>query len=837
MRRLVLLLALLLLCAVAVQAQDAELAPPEVEGVAVYVPFPVNITVDGETADWAGVPLQTVERGTMLSSDPANNGAFSFALAANGELLYILLTSVDANIVTGAHGVDYWNEDSLEFYLNLTGNFAASEYTDGIFQVNVNPGDIGNTDPAALNLTGTNSSAAMIEGFVFATEDGWGFEGQVVLPFAPEHGREIGFQAHGNGSALGGDRDVKLIWSAADSGDNSWQDPSVFGRAIFFAVGSSDIPLPGESAAPAEQSAPTPAPMTMGTLSVNQTGYFPNGMKIAAFATDYEETRLRDWFMFDIATNEVVATGEFLPGFWDEASGDYVRLIDFSSFTRPGTYRLETFETQSVPFEIGSGIYDGLVVDALRYFYLNRSGIDLEQQYALDWARPAGHLSDRDVTCYTGTDQDGRTWDGCDYSLDASGGWYDAGDYGKYVVNGGISVWTLVNLFEFNPAQFGDNMLNIPESGSGVSDLLDEARWEMDFLMRMQVPEGEPQAGMAFHKLHSLRWDGMPARPTAETNSVSQRYLMPPSTAATLNLAATAAQCARVWREIDAEFADRCLASAERAWQAANENPIFLYGSIPGGAVGGGDYSDGDVSDEFFWAAAELFATTGDSQYHDFLVASPHFKVGFNTWQEGAIYWGDVDALGMLTLALFPDGLSEDEQEIVHNQIIRIADNYVDVTAGEGYRMAMPPNGYSWGSNANLLNNAVVMAYAYRLTEDARYLDAVVQSMDYIMGRNGLDFSFVSGYGTYAMQHPHHRFWAGRPASGFPNVPPGVLSGGPNANPSDPEAMVPAIASRAPAKRYIDDIGSWSTNEVTINWNAPLAWVAAFLDAEFRPSD
>jgi endoglucanase len=149
----------------------------------------------------------------------------------------------------------------------------------------------------------------------------------------------------------------------------------------------------------------------------------------------------------------------------------------------------------------------------------------------------------------------------------------------------------------------------------------------------------------------------------------------------------------------------------------------------------------------------------------------------------------------------------------------------------------MPPNGYSWGSNANLLNNAVVMAYAHRLTGDARYLDAVVQSMDYILGRNGLNFSFVSGYGTHTMQHPHHRFWAGRPGSGFPNVPPGVVAGGPNANPSDPEAMAPDIAGSAPAKRYIDDIGSWSTNEVTINWNAPLAWVAAFLDAEYRGSD
>ena len=817
----------------AVYAQDEALAPPEIAGEAVYIPFPVSITVDGDLTDWVGVPVQTVARGTMLSSDAANNGSFSFALAADEETLYVQMTSVDANIITGQHGTDFWNEDSLEFYLNLTDDLSATAYAEGIFQININPGDIGASDPAALTLTGTNSVGQNIRGVVFATEDGWGFEAELPLPFAPEHGREIGFQAHANGST-GGDRDVKLIWSAADSADNSWQNPSLFGRGLFFTVGSSEIPLPS-AAEPAAAPTPTlaPVPMGQGFISVNQTGYFPNGSKIAVFPTEQEVTETVGWSLVDEATGETVLSGDFLPGFRDRASGDFVRLIDFSSFTTPGTYHLETFEARSVPFQIDDTIYGGLVVDALRYFYLNRSGIELEAPYAGEWARRAGHLNDSDVTCYAGTDQSGRVWDGCDYRLDASGGWYDAGDYGKYVVNGGISVWTLMNLYEFNPAQFGSGMLNIPESASGVSDLLSEARWEMEFLLRMQVPEGEPQAGMAFHKLHALQWDGLPVLPPTETRSDTERFLMPPSTAATLNLAASAAQCARLWRELDAEFAERCLTAAERAWTAANENPVFLYGSIPGGAVGGGDYGDGDVADEFFWAAAELFATTGEQAYHDFLVASPLFRVGFSASQEGAMYWGDVDVPGLLTLALHPDGLSDDEQETVRRQIITIADNYVNVTAREGYRMAMPPNGYSWGSNSNLLNNAVVMAYAYRLTGDARYLDAVVQSMDYILGRNALNFSFVSGYGTYAMQHPHHRFWANRPQSGFPPPPPGVVAGGPNANPADPPAQAPAVAGQATSKRYIDDIDSYSTNEVTINWNAPLAWVAAFLDAQY----
>lgn len=565
-------------------------------------------------------------------------------------------------------------------------------------------------------------------------------------------------------------------------------------------------------------------------VSVNQTGYFTNGVKIAVYATQAAGDELLDWLLVDADDAETVAGGQTQPGFRDTASGDFVHLIDFSDYDAPGRYVLKVGDIISVPFTIGNDIYGSLAVDSARYFYLNRSGIDLDPAHAGQWAHPDGHPDDHNVTCYRGSDTSGRFWEGCDYTVDASGGWYDAGDYGKYVVNGGISAWQLMNAYEFNPAVFGDGSLNIPESGDGFSDILDEARWEVEFLMAMQVPDGQPQAGMAFHKLHSLKWDAMPISPM---RSIQDRYLMPPSTAATLNLAAAAAQCARLWRELDTPFAERCLTAAERAWQAANDNPIFTYGSIPGNAVGGGDYGDGNVDDEFFWAAVELYITTGEQVYHDYAVASPYFAGRFNAGQESALTWGDVGVAGTMTLALHPEKLTEDEQATVRDLLIRIADNYVTVTAGEGYRVAMPPTGYSWGNNSYLLNNGMVMAYAYRLTSDSRYLDAVVEQMNYVLGRNGLNFSFVAGYGTYAMQHPHHRFWADRPAINYPPVAPGSLAGGPNAHPADPPSQQPEIASRPTAKRYIDDIGSYSTNEVAINWNASLAWLAAFLDAQF----
>ena len=508
---------LLLTLSAGVQAQDQALAPPEVAGETVYVPFPVSITLDGDLADWANVTRQTVTTGTMLSTDRANNGSFSFAVAASADTLYVSMTSVDANIVTGKHDTNFWNEDSLEFYVNLTDALDVTSYSDGIYQININPSDIGKSDLNALTITGTNGTQAQVSGIVFTTADGWGFEAALPLPFAPAHGREIGFQAQANGSAKGGDRDVKLIWSAADTSDNSWQNPSLFGRAIFYEVGRTDIPTPIAVAAvptavPTE--APTEMPTQQGFISVNQTGYFPDGTKIAVYPTESASDQVFDWTLLDSTTGEAVASGQTLPGFMDTASGDFVNLIDFSSFATPGTYTLKVADASSVPFKIGNDIYSQLAKDSLRYFYLNRSGIDLDPQYAGDWARPAGHTSDSRVTCFKGTDAEGTAWPGCDYTVNASGGWYDAGDFGKYVVNGGIAAWTLMNIYEFNPQAFADGTLTIPENGNGFPDVLDEARWEMNFLLEMQVPEGQPQAGMAFHKLHAYQWDGLPSKPT-----------------------------------------------------------------------------------------------------------------------------------------------------------------------------------------------------------------------------------------------------------------------------------------------------------------------------------
>lgn len=583
-----------------------------------------------------------------------------------------------------------------------------------------------------------------------------------------------------------------------------------------------------ETAADIETKTPTvEAEPTNGLVIVNQIGYLPSAQKIA-FTTLESEVPLT-WNLMDSAGGKA-ASGQTVIKGNDVTSGDFLQVIDFTDFIMPGQdYQIEIEGIKSVPFSISEDIYTQLSKDALAYFYHNRSGIPIDAQYVgEEYARPAGHLSDNAVTCWKGTDADGVTWPACDYTLNADGGWYDAGDLGKYVVNGGIAVWTLMYLYEQMPDAWPDGSLAIPENANGVPDVLDEARWEMEFLLSMQVPEGQPLAGMAHHKLHSEVWHDMPgAPPTTEENDNANlianvgRYAYAPSTAATLNLAATAAQSTRLWKDIDAEFSQKCLTAAKRAWQAALANPEIYAGNNPGS--GGGNYDDTQVNDEFYWAAAELFITTGADEFLTYLL---------NSEELGNVYsfdWASVTPLGTLSLASTDNALPFEKQRLVRNNIVVYANELLEKQASDGYSVLINSS-YPWGSNGLILNNMMIVAEAYTITGEPQYLDAVRENMSYILGRNPVNQSYVTGFGANAAQHVHHRFWSNIPGQGFPPPPAGALAGGANAEPVDDVALNMNLDQLPESKRYTDTLGSYSTNEVAINWNAPLAWMSAFLD-------
>ncbi|HMA97038.1 MAG TPA: glycoside hydrolase family 9 protein, partial [Polyangiaceae bacterium] len=515
-----------------------------------------------------------------------------------------------------------------------------------------------------------------------------------------------------------------------------------------------------------------------------------------------------------------------------------VHVIDFTSFSKPGRgYSLKVGSDKSFPFDIDDELYHQLKYDALHYFYHNRSGIEIKLPYAGEqkWARPAGHSnSDRAVGCAPDA--------ACDYQLDVTGGWYDAGDHGKYVVNGGITVWTLLNLWERTKflgsslADFADGKLNIPENTNRVPDLLDEVRWELDWMMRMQVPDGKPKAGMVHHKVHDANWTALGIAPH-EAEKKMQRFLRPPSTAATLNLAANGAQCGRVFRGVDDAFAQRCLVAAEKAWVAARANPAVY--ALASDTNGGGPYDDKDVSDDFYWAAAELWVTTRKDQYKRIVQASPYHKnfrmtAGNST---ASMTWGETDTLGKISMAIVPQAADAATLGRMRMQVVEAADEYLKIISATGYSVPFkgePDGAYPWGSNSFVINNAIVLALAFDFTGQKKYFDGALEAMGYLLGRNPLGQSYVSGYGSKPLQWPHHRFWAFQVDKRFPPAPPGCLSGGPNSGLQDPYAQAAGLKGCAPQKCFVDHSEAWSTNEITINWNAPLAWVSAFLDEKGR---
>lgn len=590
-------------------------------------------------------------------------------------------------------------------------------------------------------------------------------------------------------------------------------------------------------------------PQTGSPIRVNQAGYLPGGPKVATIVTDSDTPE--DFQV--LADDRVVYESRTQVHGHDPMSGLSVQLADFSALSDEGSYTLRWRGEQSYPFHVSADLYKKLRYDALNYFYLARSGIEIDSSIVgPNYARPAGHLGHGDgsnevgtvnkgdyaVACLTPEDE-GDAWAygewSCpeDYSLDVIGGWYDAGDLGKYVVNGGISVAQLLSAYErslYAPSSsgaIGDNTLNLPERDNGIPDVLDEARWELEFMLSMQVPQGNPLEGMVHHKVHDVGWAGLPLLPSDDDR---ERRLHRPSTAATLNLAAAAAQGARLWNAYDNQFSERLLDAAQTAWQAALRTPD-LYAPAEAGNNGGGPYDDKDVSDEFYWAAAELYLSTGKAEYGDYLM--DHSDEIYTAFYPNGIYWGNTAGLGIISLAIVPSDFAAAES--IRDAIIDAADYHLNNQSKEGFGTvyAGSDGAYDWGSNSSVTNNQIVLGTAYDLTGDVKYANAVIESMDYLLGRNALNQSYITGYGSKYSQNQHSRWFAAQANPAFPHPPVGSLAGGPNSlrNTWDPviQGLYPPGSNCAPQACYVDDIQSWSTNEITINWNSSLAWVASFL--------
>ena len=372
----------------------------------------------------------------------------------------------------------------------------------------------------------------------------------------------------------------------------------------------------------------------------------------------------------------------------------------------------------------------------------------------------------------------------------------------------------------------------------------------MEWMFKMIVSSGE-YAGMAYHKAHDETWTGLGVAPADDDK---KRIIKPPTTAATLNLSACAAQAARLWKGIDDAFAEECLEKAKLTYEAAKKHPE-MFAPLDE-SVGGGAYGDNNVEDEFCWAAMELFITTGDEDYfdetteHKFVLSVPTSLGGGESVDTvGSFDWGNVGALATLSAALNLDRFDGEDKEIVTDAITKAADHFLKLEEGQGYGQPYGQStlsyndsdkGYIWGSNSFVADNAIVLAYGYLMTKDEKYLDGAIGGLDYLLGRNAMDYSYVTGYGTHTTEYPHHRYWSYQIDKSFPKAPCGVMSGGPNSGMQDPwvQGMGWKKGSIAPMKCYLDNVEAWSVNECTINWNASLAWLSMFVTgtaSEIKP--
>lgn len=572
----------------------------------------------------------------------------------------------------------------------------------------------------------------------------------------------------------------------------------------FYACGSSD-PAPTSANSLATNSSVTATSSSQATTSdelikINQVGFLPNSPKVAVVPATVDSDEFN---ITDSASGEVIFSGNLSAAKIWAPSSESVKLADFSSLTTDGEYRLNVAGlAASNSFTIGQNVLADVHDAAVKAYYYNRASTALDATHAGQWARAAGHL-DTEVRIHPSAATASRP---AESTISAPKGWYDAGDYGKYIVNAGISTYTLLIALEHFESFYNSRTFNLPESNDSVPDLLNEIMWNLEWMEAMQDLDGG-----VYHKLTTKRFSGeiMPAQGTAP------RYVVQKTTAATLNFAAVMATASRIVSDYPDAFPGKAAAyraAAISAWQWAEANPTITY-SQPADVFTGA-YGDSNLTDEFAWAAAELHILTGEAAYLTvFNAQNP---------QASTPWWAGVSALGLISLADHGAGiLSTTDLEAVENKITASADNLLSAQQGSAYGVTKN-SGFVWGSNSAFLNDAFMLIQAYRLTDNRNYLDAAAANMDYILGRNATDYSFVTGHGDKTPMDIHHRPSV---ADGIVAPVPGFVAGGPHNGQQD-NCNYP---SDLPAKSYLDDWCSYSTNEITINWNAPLVYVLAAL--------
>ena len=535
-------------------------------------------------------------------------------------------------------------------------------------------------------------------------------------------------------------------------------------------------------------------------IRINQLGYYPDGPKIAIVLEASDQT---DFQIID-NSGKIVFSGKLSPEIFWEKSGENAKRADFSSLKKPGGYKLKVGQSVSWPFEIRDDIWRAVSVALMKSYYLQRASYELKLDYAGIYKRPLGH-PDTACTLHPSSGKSGK--------LNAPGGWYDAGDFGKYIVSAGVTMGNMMSLIELIPSVFPDKSVNIPESGNGLSDMLDEVKYELDWFKYMQDTDGG-----VFVKITSEKYPDMmfPHTDPLERNVYGK------STASTLHFAAVMAMAARLFPDFDRTWSEDCLERAENAWHWAETNNQVIFRNPEG--VLSGAYSNRNMSDEFLWAAAELYTTTGKDKYKQYLM--DHIEEFWKMEESG---WANVNGLAITSLSIHQDILPEEIKNTIQQSLTDWSVQLIDDMNQSAYRI--PEFRLVWGSNGFIASTGLCFVYTYKVTGDKKFLYAAAEVADYILGKNATGYCFVTGFGSRQVVNLHHSVSI---ADGIDGSLPGFVPGGPN--PSMQDAVTSEhgngayYESKLPAKAYVDSELSYASNENDICYSAPILALITALD-------
>lgn len=550
--------------------------------------------------------------------------------------------------------------------------------------------------------------------------------------------------------------------------------------------------------------------MSTKTIFINQIGYLPKETKY--FITDSTSSS------FVISSNdyeEEVFRGLLKMRIQDDpATGMTLFEGDFTEFNVPGDYTIKlSDETKSYPFQIKSDVYNEVRNAALKSFYFQRSGIEIKEAYAGMFKRPAGHVNDlkyHKSTAFSG-------------SKDVSGGWYDAGDFGRYMVSGSVSVGLMLMGYEQYPEKFDFDNNTIPESFNGVPDVLDEIRYELEWMLKMQHLEGEFR-GAVHYMVNSLEyvWE----LPHVESES---QYIYGVSTVATADFAAVMAMASRVYQRTDETFAKECLQASELAWFFLENRESYPPGGFKNpedtftGGYGMNAADNLDDEDDRLWAAVELFLTTGNGKYNEYVLNNMDDLTEFSRrmdWEE------TLGFAHMQYLLGTQKDINLELQEKLERLLVELSDDMILGIENDGFYSSLKIDDYLWGSNGEILIRAEYLIFAYLKTGETKYYDGALSQLNYVLGSNGNNTSFVTDYGTQFSKNIHHSTLA---TDDVDEVYPGMVAGGPNYKiDEDPILYALFTENTPPALCYSDHIESYASNENCIMYVAPLVPVAAF---------